>query len=121
MEEFNKGLYVTLFGMGLTFLSLGLIMCSIWGMERIFRQKETVEENEAPTLVVSDPNLTEEEDRVAAAIAVALALALEEETERERGKWVTIASAHGGSSPWTAQGRQIHMSSRNIARETRRR
>ncbi|MDO8673946.1 MAG: hypothetical protein Q7O66_21250, partial [Dehalococcoidia bacterium] len=79
------------------------------------------QQDEAPMMAVSIPSLTEEDEAAAAvAIAVAVAMALTEEKKRERGVWSALESAHGGSSPWTNQGRQIQMNSRNIARETRR-
>ncbi len=123
MEEFYKGLYVTLFGMGLVFLSLALIMCAIWLMERLFRREEREEqaaEGEALQAVVRVEDVSEE-DEVAVAIAVALATTETEEKRLEQGKWLTLASAHGGASPWTVMGRQITMNSRFISRETKRR
>ena len=93
-----QGIYVTVIGMGLVFLCLGILLLAMIALERLFRPEETG--------VVAPPpkGISKAEEGKVAAIAVAIASAL---TEGER---VRVEEAELGAglrektSPWALRG-----------------
>ncbi len=129
MGDFGLGVQVTLWGMGLVFLTLILVAIIIWALDRIFRPKPASEEEkededeavaavEAPEVVAPQASLANE----AAAIAVALALEMQRtvkqpaakaaqpffvpKTDEEiMGEVVTVITTNPGPAVWKSYGR----------------
>ncbi|MBC7316391.1 MAG: OadG family protein [Chloroflexi bacterium] len=128
MGDFGLGVQVTLWGMGLVFLTLILVAIIIWALDRIFRPTPTAEEEEdedeavatveAPEAVVPQVSLANE----AAAIAVALALEMQrtakqpaakapkpffvpKSEEEIMGEVVSVITADPGPAVWKSYGR----------------
>jgi len=128
MGDFGLGVQVTLWGMGLVFLTLILVAIIIWALDRIFRPKPAAEEEEdedeavatveAPEAVVPQVSLANE----AAAIAVALALEMQRTVKQPAakaaqpffvpksdeeivGEVVSVIMADPGPAVWKSYGR----------------
>ncbi|MBC7254614.1 MAG: OadG family protein [Chloroflexi bacterium] len=128
MGDFGLGVQVTLWGMGLVFLTLILVAIIIWALDRIFRPKPTAEEEkdedgavatvEAPEAVVPQVSLANE----ATAIAVVLALEMQRTVKQPAakaaqpffvpksdeeivGEVVTVITADPGPAVWKSYGR----------------
>lgn len=130
MGDFGLGVQVTLWGMGLVFLTLILVAIIIWALDRIFRPKPNggseEEEDEAPSaeVVVAEtvPTAPASLSSEAAAIAVALALEMGRAAQRPVakaaqpflvpqtdeeivGEIVTVIAADPGPAVWKSYGR----------------
>jgi Na+-transporting methylmalonyl-CoA/oxaloacetate decarboxylase gamma subunit len=90
-----QGLEISLLGISLTFVALGLLILAMILLERLFRPASSVEEGTPSALVVTVDGDSEDEE-VAAAIAVALAYLRDRDKSRptlgamlgtERGGW----------------------------------
>lgn len=102
-----QGLYITVFGMALVFLALGVIMVATMALERLFRPRE-VEEEEALPSEEEPLGVTPEGDRQrVASMALALAVALEE-GERMAAP-LAREQYRRGPGPWALYGRQAGM------------
>ncbi len=93
MNTVLQGLYVTVVGMGLVFMALGILLAAMVALDRSFRASEAK----------ADPPSVEEgteEDIVAIATAMSYLLA---EKEAAPGKTSELgASLRKGLSPWAA-------------------
>lgn len=130
MGDFGLGVQVTLWGMGLVFLTLILVAIIIWALDRIFRPKpngggEEEEDEAAPAVeaAVAEPTVQAvSRSNEAAAIAVALALEMQRtarqpvakaaqpffvpKTDEEIvGEVVTVITADPGPAVWKSYGR----------------
>jgi len=97
-STFLQGIYVTVVGMGLVFLSLGILLLAMIALERLFRPRET--------RVVPPPEETDraERERVAAiAVALASAMAKGESVRVEEGLGAGLREK---TSPWALLGRR---------------
>jgi sodium pump decarboxylase gamma subunit len=110
VEDTLRGLYVTVVGMSLLFLALGLLMVFMNLLARAFPVKEEAEKplETEPAASEATPAGTAGAADVAA-IAVALALA-----ERDRPTAPGAPPASGATpDPWILLGRQALMASRS--------
>ena len=73
-STFLQGLWITVMGMGLVFLALGLLVLAMMALERLFRPRA---EGARATEAAEEPP-TEEEEIVAIAVALASLLAKKE-------------------------------------------
>jgi Na+-transporting methylmalonyl-CoA/oxaloacetate decarboxylase gamma subunit len=94
------GAQLTMVGMGLVFLALGLVVLSmviLTGLPWLQAKEESVESSEEPSSMV-------EADERARVAAIAVALALSAERPRPR-----LTSTAGGVNTWKMQGRILQM------------
>jgi sodium pump decarboxylase gamma subunit len=108
-----EGLYVMVFGMGLVFFSLIVIMFTMMALERVFRLKVPGEGDAAPVAVApetptaqveptaNDPHLPgRPQGQVAAAIAVSMARARAGNARRSRLFPKAVASGQEAPADW---------------------
>ncbi|RME74371.1 MAG: hypothetical protein D6784_10095 [Chloroflexi bacterium] len=96
MNLYLQGLTLSVFGMGLTFLALGLLIVAMIALERFFRDGEPAEEEEVP---VEEAVPQDDEAEIAAVIAVAL------NYWRSKSQSSLGAGLEAGYSPWWTVGR----------------
>ena len=114
-ETFVDGIYVTLWGMGLVFLTLIVIMAIIWLLDRVFKPAVEQVTPGAPVVAVAAPSATAQEptenlsDEVA---AVAVAIALQKQRNSARpddtdvvAEVVTVTTIDAGPGIWRGYGR----------------
>jgi Na+-transporting methylmalonyl-CoA/oxaloacetate decarboxylase gamma subunit len=97
-STFLQGLWITVVGMGLVFLALGILVLAMMALERLFRPKAkgAVAKGGAENLSI------EEEEVVAIAVAMASLLAKKEALVGDR----QLGSALGdGPGSWSVVGR----------------
>ncbi len=92
-ELLKQGLWLTVMGMGLTFLAIGALVGLMYLLTALMPEQE--EEETAPMAASPSPSVeTDDDDRYrAAAAAVILALTLEQGRQREMHRQ--------GDDPWT--------------------
>jgi sodium pump decarboxylase gamma subunit len=94
-----QGLTISLIGMGLTFLALGLLILAMILLERFFREEEPVEEAVPQEEISVSAQAETEAEEIAVAIATALAY------------WRSVSQSGLGTtleaepSPWWVMGR----------------
>jgi sodium pump decarboxylase gamma subunit len=101
-STFLQGLWITIMGMGLVFLALGILVLAMMALERLFRPRA---EGVMATRAAEEPS-TEEEEIVAIAVALASLLTKKEAQARDR----QLGSALGdrpGSWSVVGRGRQL--------------
>lgn len=105
MNGLSEGMYVTVLGMALVFLTLAVVMLVTFGLDRIFRVKPEKEQPQ-PEAQAVDLESAEETGRVAAVIAAAL-VALEQESETEASSNLpeSVLTLDVLSRGWKAAGR----------------
>ena len=97
-STFLQGLWITVVGMGLVFLALGLLVLAMMALERLFRPRA----KEAMATGSTGEPSTEEDEIVAIAAALA-SLLTEKEAQAEDQQ---LGSALGdGPGSWSAVGR----------------
>ncbi len=97
-STFLQGLWITVVGMGLVFLALGILVLAMMVLERLFRPRA---EGALATGVAEEPS-TEEEEIVAIAVALASLLTKKEAQVGDR----QLGSALGdGPGSWSVVGR----------------
>lgn len=95
-----QGLTISVVGIGLTFLALGLLILAMILLERFFRDSETPESEAAAPPPEAAPAAAETRDEeITAAIATALVYW---RSMSQRGLGATLQA---GRSPWWAAGR----------------
>ena len=99
MNLYLQGLTLSIFGMGLTFLALGLLILAMIALERFFRDSESPAEEVEDTAQAETTVPTEDEAEVAAVIATALAY------WRDKSQSSLGAGLQAGYSPWWTVGR----------------
>jgi sodium pump decarboxylase gamma subunit len=106
-STFFHGLWITVVGMGLVFLALGILVLAMMALERLFRPRA---KGVMATGAAEEPSIEEEE---IAAIAVALTSLL---TRKEAPVWDRkLGSALGdGPGPWSVVGRGQQLRVRRI-------
>ena len=92
-EAFRHGLYLTVAGMGLVFLALGILLGLSILLERLFRPRQSS---------LTEPAAEPAEEDITLAAAIGLALALEDSVEHSGSVPSTARVAAGG---WTVAGR----------------
>ncbi len=105
-ELLNQTLYLTVVGMGMTFLAIGALVASMYLMTAFIKDRKVEEEPLAPEDEPADVSAPESDERsLAAAVAVAVALATQS---------VATATAGGTASTadWSAYVRGQHLSMR---------
>ncbi len=102
MNIYVQGLTISMFGMGLTFLSLGLLILAMILLERFFRDGEPVAGlAPAPEVQVAPPQPVDDtEEEIAAVIATALTYW---RAKSQSGLGATMQTAE--VNPWWAMGR----------------
>ncbi|MEA3459353.1 MAG: OadG family protein [Chloroflexota bacterium] len=90
----TQGIYVTVLGMAILFVALGILMLATMALERLFRPQAVEEAPAKPEEVPSG-----DKEKVAA-MAVAIASLLGEEARPE-----AVPSPEGGLSSWAFWGR----------------
>jgi sodium pump decarboxylase gamma subunit len=108
-STFLQGLWITVVGMGLVFLALGILVLAMMALDRLFRPraKEAMATEAASSLVVdlqstTEEPSTEEEEIVAIAVALANLLTRKEAPVGDR----QLGSALGdGPGSWSVVGR----------------
>ena len=109
--DFWQGLYVTVAGMGLVFLSLGILMLAMLALGRVFRQPGP--QNTAPKTTPAPISPSAEAETMVAALAVALTRSQRLATPGMRV--ITPKPTEGrAASAWSLVGRQRLMESRNL-------
>jgi sodium pump decarboxylase gamma subunit len=97
-STFLQGLWITVVGMGLVFLALGILVLAMMALERLFRPRA---KGAMATGAAEEPS-TEEEEIVAIAVALASLL-----TRREAQLNQQLGSALGdGPGSWSVVGRR---------------
>lgn len=101
----QQALYVTVLGMVLVFVALGIIMLATVVLARLFQPRPKVEE-EVPADSQAEADALEEEGRVAAAIAAAIVI-LDREAELDALAHLpeSVLSLEHVSRSWRAAGR----------------
>jgi len=97
-STFLQGIYITVVGMGLVFLSLALLLLAMIALERFFRPGET------RAVAPAEETLSAERRRVAA-IAAAIAAAMAEEEGVQVEEEGLGAGLREKASPWALLGR----------------
>lgn len=103
-STFLQGLWITVVGMGLVFLALGILVLAMMALERLFRPKA---KGAMVTGAAGEPS-TEEEEIAAIAVALASLLAKKEAPVGNR----QLGSALGdGPGSWSVvgQGQQLRV------------
>jgi sodium pump decarboxylase gamma subunit len=97
-STFLQGLWITVVGMGLVFLALGILVVAMMALDRLFRPRA---EGALATGAAEEPS-TEEEEIVAIAVALASLLTKQEARVGDR----QLGSALGdGPGSWSVVGR----------------
>jgi sodium pump decarboxylase gamma subunit len=97
-STFLQGLWITIIGMSLVFLALGILVLAMMALERLFRPRA----QEVVATEVAEGPSTGEEEIVAIAVALASLLAKKEAPVRDR----QLGSALGdGVGSWSVAGR----------------
>ena len=97
-STFLQGLWITVMGMGLVFLALGILVLAMMALDRLFRPSA---KGPMATEAAEEPS-TEEEEIAAIAVALASLLTKKEAPVGNR----QLGSALGdGPSPWSVVGR----------------
>jgi Na+-transporting methylmalonyl-CoA/oxaloacetate decarboxylase gamma subunit len=96
-STFLQGLWITVMGMGLVFLALGILVLAMMALERLFRPRA---EGTLATGAVEEPSAEEE----IVAIAVALASLLTKQ-EAQAGNRQLGSTLRGGPGSWSVVGR----------------
>ena len=108
-STFLQGLWITVVGMGLVFLALGILVVAMMALERLFRPKA---EGALATGAAEEPS-TEEEEIVAIAVALTSLLTKKEAQVGDR----QLGSALGdGPGPWSVVGRGQQLRGERIGR-----
>ena len=103
-STFLQGLWITVMGMGLVFLALGILVLAMMALERLFRPRT---EGAMATRAAEEPSTEEEE---IAAIAVALASLLRKKEARVEDRQLGSALGDGpGSWSVVGRGQQLRM------------
>jgi sodium pump decarboxylase gamma subunit len=97
-STFLHGLWITVMGMGLVFLALGILVAAMMALERLFRPRA---EGAMATGAAEEPSTDEEE---IAAIAVALASLLTKQ-EAQVGDRQLGSALGDGLGSWSVAGR----------------
>ena len=100
-STFLQGIYITVVGMGLVFLSLALLLLAMIALERLFRPEET-------RLVPPEEAERVKRERVAA-IAAAIAAAMAEKEGVQVEEEGLGAGLREKASPWALLGRRGRM------------
>jgi len=114
-STFLQGLWITVVGMGLVFVALGILVLAMMALERLFRPraKGAMATGAASPLVVDLQSATEEpstEEGEIAAIAVALASLLTRKETRVGDRQLGSALGDGpGSWSVVGQGQQLRV------------
>jgi len=97
-STFLQGLWITVVGMSLVFLALGILVLAMMALERLFRPRAEV----AMATGAAEQSATEEEEIVAIAVALASLLTKKETQVGDR----QLGSALGdGPGSWSVVGR----------------
>lgn len=107
-STFLQGLWITVVGMGLVFLALGLLVVAMMALERLFRPRAEA----AMAMGIAEETLTEEE---VAAIAVALASLLTKKVAQVGDRQLGSTLADGPGS-WSVVGRGHRLQGGRIRR-----
>ena len=105
-----QGLYVTVAGMGLVFLSLSILMLAMIILDRVFRRPPT--EKKIQEAAASSESTVNNEALVAA-LAVALAMS-PRKVPPVSGILSAVPEKGATASAWSLAGRQRLMNSRNL-------
>lgn len=108
MDNLTQGLYVTVFGMGLVFAALTILLLAMLALERIFREGGASEQEATPAEALEASGAGDDRKALAAAIGAAVVSLMA--AGRAPGP---EASA---TSPWGAAGRRDQMQSRDLRR-----
>ncbi len=95
MSELMQGLNISIWGLGLTFLSIGLLVLLIIGMDKLFPAKPEAEEAPEEAGPAIEMTVEEDESEVAAAILVALQKLQQESAAGYEGLGAELQSGHG--------------------------
>jgi len=106
----TQGIYITVLGMAILFVALGILMLATMALERLFRPQAVEEAPAKPEEVASG-----DEEKVAA-IAVAIASLLEEREKMPKA----VPSPERGLSSWAFWGRYRQLMSSKELRRGRR-
>jgi len=114
MSDSVQALYVTLLGMGLVFVSLGILMLIIIGLQYLLRDRRAVALAGAPTAesvpftLDTDPSPLVDETAVSPEVVAAIAVAIAVWRRRQEAAappQTTVVTFSPGSAAWRAQGR----------------
>ena len=103
-STFLHGLWITVIGMGLVFLALGILVLAMIALDRLFRPKA---EGARATETAEEPS-TKEEEIVAIAVALASLLAKKEAQVGDQQLGSTLGDGPGSWSV-VGQGQQLQV------------
>ena len=103
-ELLKQALYLTVVGMGMTFLAIGALVASMYLMTAFIKDRPAQEEEPLEEAPLTMPTPAKDERYLAAAAAVAVALATQAAT--------VTATGSSPTADWSAYIRRQHLSAR---------
>lgn len=116
MDNLTQGLYVTVFGMGLVFAALTILLLAMLVLERVFREEGASVREATPAEALEASAADGNRRAVVAAVGAAVVSLME--AGRAAAPHLPAPGPEAGiaTSPWSAAGRRDQMLSRELWR-----
>lgn len=104
----TQALQLTLWGMGMTFASIGILVLGMYAMTYLTREKKG-EEGEAMVAALEEEDVEVERERKRRAVAAAVAVALAQREQCPKEPVLPVVAYASGDGPWNAYARGLHV------------